>query len=183
MVAVRHQHDTTAPRAMPSGNPSGRWWEREPWWKPTFARLRRLQERLETDAHRERYFQALLHVGWSTDAIWKLWQLLSLDDRSGDETWGRWLRRFSPEDIKRMRLEWLAVITRFAELTDIPLGEVMAMAGPCLAANLRLYDLPCQHDLSSAWNTTHPYWHDLVFLGRGRIRARRRRWWQQRATG
>jgi hypothetical protein len=84
-------------------------------------------------------------------------------------------RRFSDADVARMRAEWQEVLDRLAAYYRLPVAEVASWRGSALAFALAEAGLPSQRALADRWGTTHPYWHDLVFMGRDAIRRRQRR--------
>lgn len=82
-----------------------------------------------------------------------------------------------------MRAEWQAVLAKLADYYRLPVAEVATWRGGALLMALREAGQPTQAELARRWGTTHPYWHDLVFLGREGIRARRRSWWRRKQNG
>ena len=88
--------------------------------------------------------------------------------------------RFSDADVARMRAEWQEVLAKVAAHYRLPFQEVASWCGAELLMALRECGQPTQTELARRWGTTHPYWHDLVFLGREGIRARHRAWRRRR---
>lgn len=87
-------------------------------------------------------------------------------------------RKFPAKTVTTMRQEWLAILQQIAAHYGLPLTVVVGWRGETLRFACRELGLPTQRELAAKWGTTHPHWHDLVFMGRRAMidRARRNRY-------